>query len=122
MSKIISLLVFAALLGGCQTVGAQPSILAPHARVSWYSYGSRTANGDRFNPYGRTVAHKTLPFGTELKLTNPSNGRSVTVTVNDRGPFVRGRDLDVTKGVAIELGFIDKGSIVLNVQLIKLGY
>ena len=122
MSKIISLLVFAALLGGCQTVGAQPSILAPHARVSWYSYGSRTANGDRFNPYGRTVDHKTLPFGTELKLTHPDNGRSVNVIVTDRGPFVRGRDLDVTKGVAIELDFVRKGSTTLNVELIKLGY
>jgi len=119
MIKIIGLLVISALLGGCQTVGAQPSIIAPHARASWYSYGTRTANGDRFNPYGKTVAHKTLPFGTELKLTNPNNGRSVNVRVNDRGPFVRGRDLDVTKGVAIELGFIDKGSIILNVEVIK---
>jgi len=119
MSKIISLLVFAALLGGCQTVDAKSLILAPHARASWYAYGSRTANGDKFNPYGRTVAHKTLPFGTELKLTNPDNGRSVNVIVTDRGPFVRGRDLDVTKGVAIELGFIDKGSVILNVEVLK---
>lgn len=122
MSKIIGLLVITALLGGCQTVAAKPSIIAPHAKTSWYAYGSRTANGDRFNPYGNTVAHKTLPFGTELRLTNPNNGKTVNVIVNDRGPFVRGRDLDVTKGVAIELGFIDKGSVTLNVELLKLGY
>lgn len=121
MSKIILLLVTAALLGGCQTVGAQPSTFTHYYEVSYYKQGVRTSSGERFDKYGDTAAHKRLPFGTELRLTNPANGRTTHVKINDRGPFVAGRDLDVTLGVAIKLGFVDRGHARLSVDIIKLG-
>ena len=61
------------------------------------------------DPAKMTVAHRTLPFGTALKVTNPANGKSVTVRVNDRGPFVKGRVLDLSKAAASKLGFLNRG-------------
>lgn len=61
--------------------------------------------GGRFNPSAMTAAHKTLPCGTKLKVTNPSNGKSVIVTINDRGPYVKGRVLDLSRGAAQKIGF-----------------
>ncbi|HEY1735842.1 MAG TPA: septal ring lytic transglycosylase RlpA family protein [Methylovirgula sp.] len=82
-------------------------------KASYYSSGSRTASGERFNPNGYTAASRTLPFGTMLRLTNPRTGRSVVVRVNDRGPFVRGRSLDVARGAAAALGMIAQGTASL---------
>jgi rare lipoprotein A len=67
--------------------------------------GSRTASGARLNPGAMTAAHRTMPFGSRVRITNRSNGRTVVVTVNDRGPFVRGRIIDVTPAAAQALGF-----------------
>jgi rare lipoprotein A len=67
--------------------------------------GSRTASGARLNPGALTAAHRSLPFGSRVRVTNRRNGRSVVVTVNDRGPFVRGRIIDVTPAAAHALGF-----------------
>jgi rare lipoprotein A len=67
--------------------------------------GSKTASGARLNPGALTAAHRSYPFGSRVKVTNHSNGRSVVVTVNDRGPFVRGRIIDVTPAAAHALGF-----------------
>ena len=77
--------------------------------ASWYGdelRGKRTASGERFNPSGLTAAHRTLPFGTCLVVTNPRNGKSVNVRVNDRGPFVKDRVLDVAAGVARAIGMV----------------
>ena len=71
---------------------------ASHYGVGDGFHGNTTANGERYNAYGNTVAHKTLPFGTKLKVTNQRNGASVIVRVNDRGPYIRGRDLDLSYG------------------------
>ncbi|TIV62635.1 MAG: septal ring lytic transglycosylase RlpA family protein, partial [Mesorhizobium sp.] len=70
---------------------------------------SRTASGERMNPAALTAAHRSLPFGTKLRVTNKNNGRSVVVRINDRGPFVRGRVLDLSRGAANQLGFIGSG-------------
>lgn len=78
--------------------------------------GKKTANGERFNPGGLTAAHRSLPFGTRLKLTNTANGRSVVVRVNDRGPFVRSRVLDVSQGAAQALGFVASGTARLRIE------
>lgn len=78
-------------------------------RASWYALHSRTASGERMNPSALTAAHRTLPFGTRIKVTNRKNGKSVVVRINDRGPFIRGRVLDVSKGAASKLGFIRSG-------------
>src|SRR6478609_1217052 len=67
--------------------------------------GGGTASGQKLNPHALTAAHRTFPFGTKVKVTNKHNGRSVVVTINDRGPFVRGRVIDVTPAAALILGF-----------------
>jgi rare lipoprotein A len=81
-------------------------------KASWYGpkfHGKLTANGEIYDQMALTAAHKSLSFGTLLKVTNPRNGRSVIVRINDRGPYVEGRDLDLSKAAAIELGMLKKG-------------
>ena len=117
MKKILLTLLLVPFVAGCQST-ANSSNLNTLTVASWYSQGTRTASGQRFDPNGPTVAHRTLPFGTKLKLTNPENGKSKIVTVNDRGPFVKGLGLDVSRGVAQELGFIRKGKTKLNMQVL----
>jgi rare lipoprotein A len=80
-------------------------------RASYYSSGYRTASGEHFNPNGFTAAHRTLPFGTRLSVTNPANGRTVVVRINDRGPFVRGVSLDLARGAAFALGMRGNGTV-----------
>ncbi|MEM8539350.1 MAG: septal ring lytic transglycosylase RlpA family protein [Pseudomonadota bacterium] len=77
--------------------------------ASWYALTSRTASGEMMNPAKLTAAHKTLPFGTKLKVTNKNNGRSVVVRINDRGPFIKGRVIDLSKAAAREIGMIRSG-------------
>lgn len=77
--------------------------------ASWYALHSRTASGERMNPSALTAAHRSLPFGTRLKVTNQRNGKSVVVRVNDRGPFVRGRMLDLSRGAARQIGMVGAG-------------
>lgn len=77
--------------------------------ASWYALSSRTASGERMNASAMTAAHRSLPFGTKVTVTNKSNGKSVVVRINDRGPFIRGRILDLSKGAAQRLGFIRSG-------------
>ena len=99
-------LISAAILAGILFVAPA------HAMVGWASYyksGHRTANGERFLPMGMTAAHKNLPFGTKLKVTNLRNGKSVIVRVNDRGPFIRGRVLDLSLGAARVIGLTASG-------------
>ena len=78
--------------------------------------GSGTASGQKLNPDALTAAHRTLPFGTKVKVTNKSNGRSVVVTINDRGPFVQGRVIDLTPAGARVLGFSGLTQVTLNVM------
>lgn len=81
-------------------------------------HGRRTASGEVYNQYAMTCAHKTLPFQTLLKVTNPKNGKNVIVRVTDRGPFKRGRDIDLSFGAAKEIGMIAAG--VMKVEVVKL--
>jgi rare lipoprotein A len=71
--------------------------------------GRKTASGEKFNNGAMTAAHRTAPFGTRMKVTNISNGRSVVVRINDRGPFVRGRVIDLSRSAANQLGFVSRG-------------
>lgn len=92
-------------------------------RVSWYGpkfHGKMTANGEVYDQMAFTAAHKNLAFGTLLKVTNPKNGRTVIVRINDRGPYVEGRDLDLSKGAAIELGILRRGVARLKIQEVAL--
>ncbi|HTS39974.1 MAG TPA: septal ring lytic transglycosylase RlpA family protein [Xanthobacteraceae bacterium] len=72
--------------------------------ATWYASGSHTASGQAFDPNGHTAAHRTLPFGTKLTVTNPHNSQSVVVTINDRGPFTKGVTLDLALGAARAIG------------------
>ncbi len=80
-----------------------------YAVASFYVEGTETANGEKIDPEALTAAHRTLPFGTMLRVTNPETGRTVTVRVNDRGPFVQGRDVDLSYSAAESLGIVDQG-------------
>jgi rare lipoprotein A len=91
--------------------------------ASWYGddfHGRTTSNGERYNMYGRTAAHKTLPFNTYVQVTNLQNGRKTVVRINDRGPFVPGRIIDLTQTAAYELGMLEDG--VAPVRVEALGY
>jgi len=89
--------------------------MAESGLASVYAYsGGKTASGERANPGGLTAAHRTLKFGTHVRVTNRRNGRSVTVRINDRGPFVRGRVIDVTPAGARALGFSGLAPVTLG--------
>jgi rare lipoprotein A len=88
---------------------------ASHGVASFYTEGTQTASGERFNTMAMTAAHPTLPFGTKLRVTDVSSGKSVTVRVNDRGPYVQGRVVDVSYSAANALGIVGKG--LTNVKL-----
>lgn len=92
---------------------------ASSGMASYYGYSGRTANGERHNAGAMTAAHRTLPFGTKVRVTNTTNGRSVIVRINDRGPFVRGRVIDVSTAAANALGFRSRG--VARVDLAVVG-
>ena len=89
--------------------------------ASWYGaehHNKSTASGQRFNMYNNTLAHKTLPLGTKVRLVNPKSGRSVEGIVSDRGPYINGRDVDISYEMAKELGFVEKGVMKLNLEVI----
>jgi len=86
--------------------------------ASWYEMGHRTADGTHFDPNDPTIAaHKSLPFGTKLDVMNPDTGTTISMIVRDRGPFIKGRDLDVSRGAAKKLGFYNKGVTLLHVTV-----
>lgn len=112
--KLTKILVVGMMLAitGCTSAPAKQS-LTKHQNcggASWYAlHGNRTASGERMNMHGMTAAHKSLKFGTKIKVTNPKTGKSVVVRINDRGPFIRGRILDLSKGSASKLGIVRSG-------------
>ena len=90
--------------------------------ASWYGqsfHGRRTASGQLYDMFAATAAHPWLPFGSLLRLTNPKTGRSQVVRINDRGPFMAGRELDVSFIVASRLGLIDCGVARLRIELLE---
>jgi rare lipoprotein A len=92
------------------------SAMAETGIASVYAYsGGKTASGERANPGGFTAAHRTLKFGTQVRVTNRRNGRNVVVRINDRGPFVRGRVIDITPAAARALGFSGLASVTVDV-------
>ncbi len=129
MKRFIFSLLIAVSIFGCAVSNRQvPYYPLPdregfvqEGMASWYGKGfhrNKTANGEIFNMYDKTAAHKTLPFGTYLKVENLSNLRQVVVRINDRGPFVKGRIIDLSYGAAREIGLIGPG--VTRVRLVAL--
>jgi peptidoglycan lytic transglycosylase len=92
---------------------------ATYGLASFYGDGSRTASGERFDPRDMTAAHRNLPFGTRVRVTELSSGRSVTVRINDRGPFVPGRIVDVSKGAAEQLGIVGRGVAKVKLDVVQ---
>lgn len=92
-------------------------------KASWYGprfHGRLTANGEIYDQMAFTAAHKKMKFGTLLRITNPKNNRTVVVRINDRGPYIPGRQLDLSKAAAIELGMLEKGVAKLKVEEVTL--
>jgi rare lipoprotein A len=88
----------------------------PQSGIASVYSGGRTANGERAHAHGMTAAHRTLPFGTKVRVTNKRNGKTVVVRINDRGPFIRGRVIDVTPAAARALGFSGLAPVVLDIE------
>ena len=92
--------------------------------ASYYAedfHGKRTSNGERFNMYDYTCAHKSLPFGTVLRVTNLANGKTCDVRVNDRGPFVATREIDLSKAAAVKLDMIGSGTAKVKLEIVQRG-
>lgn len=90
-----------------------------HAKVSWYSYGNKTANGEKFNPNHLTVAHKTIPFGTIIRFTNMDTNQAIIARVNDRGPYIKGREFDISRKCAEYLGIKKIGVSHVKVEIFR---
>ena len=106
----------AALCGAFFMLASVPVANAQSCIASVYGYkGGRTASGERVSVRALTAAHKTLPFGTRVRVTNRRNGRSVVVRINDRGPFVRGRVIDLTPAGAHALGFSGLAPVTVTI-------
>ncbi len=122
-TKHILIILLTILLASCASL-PPPEYRRPpsegYITASWYGqdfHGRPTSSGERYDMYGLTAAHKEMDFGTRLRVTNPDNDKSVVVIVNDRGPFISGRDLDLSYGAAREIDHIGKG-----VGLVKIEY
>jgi rare lipoprotein A len=99
--------------GGGQPGATAPTEVIEQGRASWYGlafHGRKTANGEKFDMNALTAAHPTLPFGTRVVVRNPSNGRSVTVRINDRGPYTGGRIIDLSFAAARAIGIVGFGT------------
>jgi rare lipoprotein A len=94
------------------------AVAAQCGKASWYKMGSRTASGEPMNANALAAAHRTLPFGTQVRVENLANHRSVIVRINDRGPYVGCRVIDVTRGAAVQLGMISSGTARVKVSVI----
>jgi rare lipoprotein A len=92
---------------------------ASHGVASFYTEGTKTASGEKFNTLDMTAAHPTLPFGTKLRVTDVASGKSVTVRVNDRGPYVQGRVVDVSYSAADALGMVGKGVAKVKLDVVQ---
>ena len=101
--------------------GANATVTIQEGLVSWYGqhfHARPTASGEPFDATAMTMAHPTLPFGTQVKVTNPRNGRSVVLTVNDRGPFVGSRIADLSQAAAAYLGILRRGIAHLRLEVV----
>lgn len=89
--------------------------------ASYYKHGKITANGEAFNPHGLTAAHRTLPFDTKVRVVNVNTGKSVVVRINDRGPFIKGRIIDLSLGAASKVGLLHSGVGKVSMEVLKPG-
>jgi rare lipoprotein A len=98
---------------------ATPTQTASQGIASFYTADQQTANGEKFDTNALTAAHPTLPFGTRLRVTNVSTGKSVTVRINDRGPYIPGRVVDLSHSAASEIGMVDSGIAKVKLDVVR---
>jgi rare lipoprotein A len=108
--------LYAATVLTALAVSTMPVVARAESGHAAYYGGGRTASGERSGPNELTAAHRTLPFGTRVLVTNLRNGRSVTVRINDRGPYGRGRIIDVSIAAARELGMMRSGTVMVTLE------
>jgi rare lipoprotein A len=113
--------IAAATIAAISVTTFQSSAFAQTGRASWYALTSKTASGERCNPQALTAAHRSLPFGTKVKVENLKNGKTVVVRINDRGPYAGGRIIDVTKAAATRLGFVGAGTAKVRLTVLGRG-
>jgi rare lipoprotein A len=122
---VLALTLSLLLAAGCATAPMRPGPATTGVEVGVASYYAgehhhrRTAQGGRFDPHELTAAHRTLPFGTHVRVTNLDNGHSTVVTITDRGPFRRGRIIDVSKRAARVLGFVREGTARVRLEVVE---
>jgi rare lipoprotein A len=126
LKPALLLMVVAALaVSGCGGGSGEPSTepgSVQEGEASYYAHkyhGRTTANGETYDENKMTAAHKTLPFGTTVRVTNLANGKKVVVRINDRGPFVKGRIIDLSFKAAGELDYISRGVVKVRVEVLK---
>jgi rare lipoprotein A len=113
------------MVAGAGAAGAKESKSGQRAvsgAASWYGgqfHGRKTANGERFNMNGLTAAHRSLPFGTKVRVTNQKNGKSVVVRINDRGPYAGKRIIDLSRGAAQAVNMIGSGVAKVKLQVLN---
>jgi len=95
-------------------IESKGSCIGNRVVATWYQSGRRTASGAAFNPNGHTAAHRTMPFGSRVTVTNPRNGQSVSVLINDRGPFTRGVTIDLARGAARSIGMTGTQQVCMS--------
>jgi len=98
---------------------AHPKASSSYGVASFYTEDNWTASGERFNTHAMTAAHPSLPFGTRLRVTNVTNGRSVVVRINDRGPYVHGRVVDLSGSAAESLGMVERGVAKVKLDVVQ---
>lgn len=116
MFKMRATTVAMGLVGGFVMLSLDLAHADQVGHASWYALRSRTASGEMMNPSALTAAHRSLPFGTKVLVKNLRNGRSVVVQINDRGPFVKGRIIDVSKAAASSLGMLGHGTARVKIS------
>jgi rare lipoprotein A len=115
-TRFLRVIALAGIAGGGAV--SPPALASQCGMASWYAMGVKTASGERMDADGLAAAHRSLPFGTRVKVENLSNGRSVEVRINDRGPFAAGRVIDVTRGAARQLDMIRAGVAKVRVTVL----
>lgn len=90
-----------------------------HGVASFYKDDTETASGEKFDPHQLTAAHRTLPFGTRLRVTNIETGKSVTVRINDRGPYIAGRSVDLSYSAADTIGMVERGVTKVKLEVVR---
>ncbi|HZJ95312.1 MAG TPA: septal ring lytic transglycosylase RlpA family protein [Thiopseudomonas sp.] len=118
--RLCLLFVSLALLGACSTQRSSAAVISGQA--SWYGaqhHGKTTASGEPFNQHALTAAHRSLAFGTRVKVTNTLNNQSVTVRINDRGPYSKGRIIDLSRAAAKKINIINTGVAPVHLQVLR---